>query len=314
MRPSGGQDEGSPLVTAVLICWNHKRFLRNAVRSAIEQTYEPIELLIFDNGSTDGSREELVELQREFGFALVCQDNIGLVRTLNRAMSLAKGKYLAPLATDDVWLPDKTDRQVSFLEAHPDVELLSGQIECIDAEGRRINPPLVIRPGDVTFGDLMAYGCFVYGPTVMCRIETLRSIGGYDETLRIEDYSLALKLTHEGRRVVSLPDVLTLYRRHENNWTVGSVDSELEEIGHRYRNTPEYPSFYRRNFPLTFWRLVADGEKGKALRILISEPVPWTWENVGRGMLRMMIPYWLIRAYRILSGRSPDGDRRPRGR
>ena len=302
-------DGGAPLVTAVLVCWNHERFVRDAVLSALHQTYPAIELLVFDNGSTDGSRRELFALQQEHGFTLVCQDNIGLVRTLNKALSMARGKYIAGLATDDIWLPGKTAREVEFLETNPDVDLVSGQIECIDGDGNPIYPPLVVRPGDVSFGDLMAYGCFVYGPTVMCRAEMLRAIGGYDESLRIEDYSLALRLTYEGRRVVSLPDVLTRDRRHGNNWTAGSVDPELAEIGRRYRKTPEYRAFYRRNFPMTFWQQVADGHKRQALRTLFNEPVAWTWENVGRGLARMLIPYALIRAYRVLRGKRPDGRR-----
>jgi alpha-1,3-rhamnosyltransferase len=308
--PDHARSDGAhPLVTAVLVCWNHERFVREAVLSALAQNYPSMELIVFDNGSTDGSRRELLALQRDHAFKLVCQDNIGLVRTLNKALSMARGKYFAALATDDIWLPEKTACEVSFLEANPNVDLVSGQIECIDADGNRIHPPLVVRPGEVSFGDLMAYGCFVYGPTAMCRTEMLRAIGGYDESLRIEDYSLALKLTYDGRRVVSLPDVLTLYRRHGNNWTAGSVAPELAEIGNRYRNTPEYRVFYQRNFPLSFWQLVADGHKRQALRTLLTEPVPWTWANVGRGLARMLIPYALVRAYRALRSRRPDGRR-----
>ena len=132
---------------------------------------------------------------------------------------MARGKYLTLLATDDIWLPHKTAKQVAFLEANPDVHLVSGQVECIDADGKATGPTVEPRPGEVTFMDLMSWGCSVYGPTVMTRVPTLRDIGGYDETLRVEDYSMALELTRQGRRVVALPDVLTLYRRHGNNWT-----------------------------------------------------------------------------------------------
>jgi alpha-1,3-rhamnosyltransferase len=275
--------------------------------SALQQTYRRIQLIVIDNGSRDGSRRELSALRERHPFELILQDNVGLVGALNRALALAEGKYFATLATDDVWLPQKTATQVEFLEAHADVDLVGGQIECIDAEGRRLDLPLVVRPGDVTFADLMRHGCFVYGPTAMARTATLREIGGYDPSLRIEDYSLALRLTHEGRRVFALPDVLTRYRRHGANWTVGSIDPDLAQIGERYRHTPEYRWFYRRNFPLAFWRLVADGRKTEAWRTLWREPVSWTWSNVGRGLVRMLIPYSLVRAYRTLSGKPPAG-------
>lgn len=296
-----------PLVTAILVCWNHVRFVRAAVESVLQQTYPNVQLIVFDNGSTDGSRRELEALREEHGFTLVLQENIGLVRTLNCGLEMARGEFVAVLATDDVWLPHKTELQVDYLLSHPDVHLVAGQIESIDAEGR-LNPvPTVKRWGEPTFTELMTKGNYVPGPTVMCRVSTLREFGGYDESVRIEDYALVLKLTHMGRRVVVLPDSLTLYRSHGSNWTAKSIDPELHEVGALYRDSREYRAFYRFHFPLSFWRLVKDGHKRQALRLLLSEPVPWTWSNVGRGMVRIAIPYWLIRTFRIMRGRPPEG-------
>lgn len=297
-----------PLVTAVLICWNHERFVRSAVLSALGQTYRNIQLIVFDNGSTDGSRRELEALRAEHEFTLICQGNVGLVPALNQALAMARGKYLALLATDDIWFADKTAKQVAFMQAHPDVHLVSGQVQAIDEDGRPAGRHRLERPGEATFADLMSMGCFVYGPTILCRTETLREMGGFDESMRIEDYSLALRLTHEGRRVFVLRDDLTYYRRHASSWTARSIDPELGEIGARFRHTPEYPAFYRHHFPLTFWRLVRDGQKRVALRLLVCEPVPWTWRNVGRGLIRMLIPYSLVRAYRALTGNADDAD------
>ena len=300
---------GTPLVTAVLVCWNHERFVRAAVLSALAQTDANVELIVFDNGSTDGSRRVLESLRAEHEFTLVCQENAGLVRAINRGLALARGKYLAILATDDVWLPGKTARQVAYMEANPDVAMVSGQVAFIDADDRPMPHPGDQRPGEATFADLMANGCSVHGPTVLARVDLLREIGGYDESLRIEDYSMALRLTHEKRRVVVLADILTLYRRHGNNWTARSIDPDVIEIGNRYRGTPEYRSYFRYHFPLSFWRLVHEGKKMQALRLMRSEPVPWTWANVGRGLLRMLVPYSFVRAARALQGKPADGAR-----
>ena len=305
--PAMGDIE-SPLVTAVLVCWNHERFVRSAVLSALHQTYAYIQLIVFDNGSTDGSRIELESLCKEYGFTLICQGNVGLVRALNMALALAAGRYFAILSTDDVWLSEKTAKQVAFLEANPDVHLVSGQVDGIDAEGRPAARHQLERPGEATFADLMSLGCYVYGPTIMCRVQTLREFGGFDESMRIEDYSLALRFTHAGRRVVVLPDDLTLYRSHGKNWTARSIDSEVAEIGRRFRQTAEYASFYRHHFPLEFWRLVKNGHKLRALKVLWSEPVPWTWINVGRGLVRMLIPYTLIRMVRKFIGKNSSGE------
>ncbi|MEP7102110.1 MAG: glycosyltransferase [Burkholderiales bacterium] len=296
-----------PLVTAVLVCWNHERFVRAAVLSALQQTDANVQLIVFDNGSTDGSRRELEALRAEHEFTLICQENAGLVKAINRGLALAKGKYLAILATDDIWLPHKTALQAAFMEANPEVAMVSGQVAFIDADGQPMAHPGGQRIGEITFADLMGKGCSVHGPTVMVRIDVLREIGGYDETLRIEDYSMALKLTHDGRRVVVLPDSLTLYRRHGNNWTAKPIDPDIIEIGNRYRDTPEYHLYFRYHFPLTFWRLVQGGKKMQAWRLMCSEPVPWTWANVGRGMVRMLIPYSFVKAVRALQGKPMDG-------
>ena len=297
----------APLVTAVLVCWNHERFVRLAVLSALQQTYPNIELIVFDNGSTDGSRQELEKLHKEHRFTLVLQENVGLVAALNRALAMAHGEFFAVLSTDDIWLPDKTAIQVRFMMANPEVPLVSGQIEAIDASGRPTGMVMANRPGEATFKDLMSLGNFVHGPTVMCRTQALRSLGGYDSSKRIEDYPLVLKLTYAGQRVTVLPDVLTYYRRHGGNWSTG-IEPELYEVGREYRHVPEYRDFYRLHFPLSFWRLVKDGRKSEALRMLVSEPVPWTWSNVGRGMTRILIPYFLVRFYRRMrrAGNAPS--------
>ena len=301
---TAASDAAGPLVTAVLVCWNHRRFVRQAVKSALEQTYPRIQLIVIDNGSTDGSQDELRALRDAHGFTLILQGNVGLVRALNQALAIAEGKYIACLATDDIWLADKTARQVALLEANPDVHVASGQIACIDGDGRPLDLEVVVRPGDVSFFDLMTHGCFVYGPTTMCRVDTMRKIGGWDETLRIEDYSLALKLTYEGMRVVAMPDVLTLYRRHGANWTAGAIDADIWAIGQRYRHVPEYAAYYRRNFPLAFWYLVKEGKKREAWRLLRDEPICWTWANLGRGLVRMFIPFGVVRSYRARRGKA----------
>lgn len=309
MSAAGSPALADVRVTAILVCWNHERFVRDAVLSALRQTHRNIQLIVFDNGSSDGSRGVLEALRAEHDFTLVCQGNVGLVRALNQGLAMADGKYLEILATDDRWLPEKTAKQVAFLESHPDVHLVAGQVDGIDADGRPGPRHKLERPGEATFDDLMSLGCFVYGPTIMCRVATLHAIGGFDESMRVEDYSLALRLTHEGRRVWVMEDDLTLYRRHGSNWTVRSLDPELREIGARFRHTPQYRVFYRYHFPQAFWHLVKTGRKSEAMRELLTEPVPLTWANVGRGLVRMLIPYVLIRRFRALTGRTPDGER-----
>lgn len=295
-----------PLVTAVLVCWNHERFVKAAVLSALQQTYSNIQLIVFDNASTDGSRKELESLRKQFDFELVFQENIGLVRTLNKALSMAKGEFFAVLSTDDIWLLDKTGSQVCYFLENPDVDLTFGATKTIDANGELVLDTKRRQPylGDVRFDDLMAYGGSTSGPTVMCRTATLRAVGGYDEDLKIEDASLVYKLTKNGYRVVGLDKVLTLYRRHGGNWTiVQPIWPDICAIGKKYcRSKDEYRSFVRRCLRMEF-RSLAGRNKIQALRLLFSEPIEWTFNDVGVGLVKLMLPR------SVLDLRSKDSER-----
>ena len=287
-------DAAAPLVTAVLVCWNHERFVRHAVLSAIQQSYRNMELIVFENGSTDASRSELEGLQREHGFTLICQDNVGVVGAMNQGLAMARGKYLTPLATDDVWLEDKIQRQVEYLETHPDVHMLGGGMQFIDADGQVLERGLDVRSGDKTFSELMQNGCSVYGPTVMLRVETLRRLNGFDTRTKIEDYATALHLTRAGYRVVVLDEIFTKYRRHGNNWTSKPIWKERLELGHIFRSTPEYRQFVRRNMK-GYFRELSGKRKLVALKLLINEPIEWSWSDVGIGLIKLIIPMALLR-------------------
>jgi alpha-1,3-rhamnosyltransferase len=149
------------------------------------------------------------------------------------------------------------------------------------------------RPGEVTFRSLMLTGCNVSGPTVMTRTETLRALGGYDERVRVEDYSMALQFTAAGHRVVNTGEVYTLYRRHGNNWTARPIFEDRWLIGQRFRQTPEYPGFVRQNLA-GYFRWLAGDRKRDALRLLFSEPVAWTWRDVGVGLIKLLVPAPLL--------------------
>lgn len=282
-------------VTAVLVCWNHVRFAREAILSVLHQIRRPHQVIVFDNGSIDGSGELLQQLAQEYDFTLILQDNIGLVRTLNRGLAMSTGEFFSLMATDDAWVPEKTQLQATYLEAHPELHMIGAQVRVVDENSRAIAYANVMRPGKVTFADLMTRGNVVYGPTMMCRTETLRRVGGYDETLRIEDYSLALRFASVGLGIYVLPDVVSLYRRHGANWTNQSLADELLAIGHRYRSCAEYPGYVAFHFPRRFRLLVEGGERLRALQWLRYEPVEWMWSDVGVGMVKFFAPLSLLR-------------------
>lgn len=289
-----------PLVTAVLVCWNHERFVRASILAAVRQTYSNIQLIVFDNDSSDGSRKTIEPLAEKYGFTFVCQSNVGLVKTLNRALEMAQGKYFSPVAADDVWLLDKIERQVAFMEQASSVDMVCGNIVMIDQDDQLVGIQMSHRQRqEVTFRYLMAVGNPVQGPTIMVRTKALIDEGGYDETIRVEDYALALRFASLGRRITHTGEVYALYRRHSNNWTSRPLFEELREIGHAYRETPEYRQFVRRSLNGYFRRLASEN-KNKALNLLFNEPIAWSFFDVGIGLIKLFVPHSMIRIYRKL--------------
>jgi alpha-1,3-rhamnosyltransferase len=284
-----------PLVTVVLVCWNHRPYLEAAVRSALEQTYSRIEIIAYDNGSTDGSGEALSELSEFHGFKLIRQDNIGLVSTLNDALRRASGQYFATLATDDIWLPEKIERQVLHMQQNPSIHMLSGAMEVIDASGRSTGTIVKSAPGEKSFERLMSEGCSVHGPTVMCRTETLRALGGYDARTRIEDYAAALHFSKSGYRVVVLDEVCAKYRRHSTNWTGKNIWLDRRELGRIFHKTPQYRSYVKHNLR-GYFRYLSGRDKRAAIELLLNEPIAWSWSDIGIGLFKLMVPGFILRA------------------
>jgi alpha-1,3-rhamnosyltransferase len=292
VEPYLGSDQ-DPLVTALLVCWNHERFVGAAVRSVLDQTHRNIQLIVFDNGSTDRSRDILRAMAAEHGFELVLQENVGLVRALNRGLRMAKGKYVALMATDDVWLPEKTRTQVDFFERHPDVGLTFGAVHAIDADGKRFDRDNAMLPyiGDVTLDDLLWTRRTTNGPTVMARTAALKRVGGYDEDIRTEDFAMAMKLAANGIRITGLPEVLTLYRRHDANWTaLESRWRDIRDAGRKYcRTQAEYRRFIRERLAREF-RSLARSQKIEALKLMWSAPVASLSKDFVIGLFRLALP------------------------
>ena len=105
-----------PLVSVIIPCYNHQNYVEKSLKSVFDQTYKNIEIIVIDDGSKDNSVNILKELQKNNHFILECQENMGVCKTLNKAISMSKGKYIAILASDDYWDLPKIEKQVKVLK------------------------------------------------------------------------------------------------------------------------------------------------------------------------------------------------------
>src|SRR5690606_37374672 len=127
-----------PRVTVLLAVHNGERYIQEAIDSILAQTFGDFELLIVNDGSTDATRD-LVLSYSDDRIRLVDNDhNIGLPKSLNRGLRLAKGRYIARLDADDISEPDRLAAQVSFLQANPDVAMVGSWYRKIDGEGNTL--------------------------------------------------------------------------------------------------------------------------------------------------------------------------------
>jgi hypothetical protein len=204
-----------PRVSVAMPVFNGGRFLAAAVESILKQSFSDFELIAIDDGSTDQSASLLAGFARSDGrIRVITQANAGIVASLNRALDLARGEYVARMDADDVALPSRFGLQVAFLDTHPDVAVVGSAITLIDEEGKVIRDvDYLLAPTEVS-KFLIQAGCALAHPAVMMRKADVAAVGGYRGAYRHgEDYDLWLRIS-ETRALANLPDRLLLYRQH----------------------------------------------------------------------------------------------------
>jgi len=230
-----------PLVTIVIPSYNHELFIADAIKSVISQSYEEIELIIIDDGSSDESVKIIESFtekcQNRFkNFIFVSRENKGLPRTLNEALEHTAGKYFAMLSSDDILLKEKTSKLVEYLEKHESIAGIFAGIHLID-ENRKPSRTLVPKEGIWSFSDILNKKCNLYAPTMMVRTSALKEVGGYWEDVKLEDRAMLLKLSYAGFKFATIPDVVANYRWHQNN----NVKNTLEMTEARLSILNKFP-------------------------------------------------------------------------
>ena len=210
--------DGTTTISVVVPSYNHARFIEATLRSIMNQTLAPAELLVIDDGSSDGSPAvvERVLTDCPFPCELLVRDNRGLCATLNEGFKRSRGNYFAYLGSDDLWLPSFLAARVGFLESRPETVLAYGHTYFIDEENRIIDSTAdwaTYADGDVR--QMLLQTTAPMSPTVLYRRETLEH-QRWNEESELEDYDLYLRLSEDGPFAFD-PAVLSAWRRHSSN-------------------------------------------------------------------------------------------------
>ncbi|HCH8077766.1 TPA: glycosyltransferase, partial [Acinetobacter baumannii] len=214
-----------PLVSIVIPCYNHANFVQDCIQSVIAQTYQNIELIIIDDGSKDGSVEKIQEFigeceKRFVRFEFRNRPNKGLSATLNEALEWCQGEYFSAIASDDMMLNDKIEIQIDFLKNSIDSTIVGvfGGYNLID-DTDAIIKTILKKEKKYVFNEIFLHNFDLPAPTALLKLECVRSVGGYKENLKIEDWYMWLKLTEDNHCLFYLDKVLVNYRYHESNFS-----------------------------------------------------------------------------------------------
>lgn len=214
----------NPLVSVIVPTFNGATFVRATLESVFAQDYRPIEVIVCDDGSSDGTLAILAEYESRI--RLVRQTNRGVAAARNSAAAIARGELLAFLDHDDLWEPNMLATLVPMLVARTDCGLIYADAWIIDSRGElRGKRGRFLHYAEGAIFDRLLHGNFIPVETTLMRADLFRELGGYDVRLRyLEDYELCLRLARR-TRVAFHAGPLARYRIHDHN-----LSHELEPM------------------------------------------------------------------------------------
>lgn len=185
----------SPLVSVICLCYNHANYVREAIQSVIDQTYDNIELIIVDDASTDDSVKVIDSLITKFDSVntIYNNDNLGNCKSFNIGLKASKGKYVIDLAADDILHPDRIAMGVKkFQELTEDYGVHYSPIVHIDQNGSELGNQLTqTYDGDIY--KLLIEKFIISAPSMMIKKSVLEDLNGYDEQLTYEDFDFWIR-------------------------------------------------------------------------------------------------------------------------
>ena len=296
---------GPPKVSVVVPSFNHAPFVQTTLRSILNQTEAPSQLLVIDDGSSDGSPEIIVSILKDCPFPseFIARGNRGLCATLNEGLAGTSGDYFAYLSSDDVWLPDFLEARVSLLEARPHAVLGYGHCFLIDAANQIVDCTLDWAPySDGSAREMLLKKTFApMSPTVLYRRTSLEK-EGWHEQAKLEDYDLYLRLSTKGDFAFD-PRVLSAWRQHAYNtsrdfsWMIDARLAAQRRVAVRLGlNAAELEHFQRGLQFAGAEDLLRLGEKSKACKLLRQSfgGAP-SASSLLKALARLFVPFSLIK-------------------
>jgi glycosyltransferase involved in cell wall biosynthesis len=235
----------TPKVTILLPVYNGERFITSAIRSVLDQTFADFELLIVDDCSTDATSTCLKRLSDPRIVVVANSENLGIQRSLNVGLRRARGRYIARIDDDDIWIDnDKLAKQIAFLEMNPQCGLIGAGAVVINESGKELFRFLNPCDDRAIRKMLLGRNCFVHSSVVFPKDEALKR-GGYPESparRHVEDYDLWLAIGCD-RALANLPEHSVQYRlRASSISSTNRITQYKNNLRVVWRHASAYPN------------------------------------------------------------------------
>ena len=234
-------------LSVIMSVYNGRRYLKEAVESILNQTFKNFEFIIIDDGSTDKSPQILDEYaKRDKRIRVIHQKNIGLTKSLNKALKLAQGRYIARMDADDIAYKSRFKKQVKFLQKHPKIGLVGSYVDVIDEKGKTIGQFIYPTSDKKIKKELIKKNPFCH-PIVMFKKEVTEKTGAYNEDFSAaQDYDFWMRIS-KYYQMVNLPEVLGAWRIERESITSQKNLSQIKANLHIQRKAIKdglYPWYY----------------------------------------------------------------------
>ncbi|MFC6283196.1 MULTISPECIES: glycosyltransferase family 2 protein [Polaromonas] len=216
-----------PCISVIVPTYNRANFIGDAIASVLSQSFSDFEVIVVDDGSTDQTGAIVAGFD-DPRVIYVHQSNRGRSSARNHALSLARGRYLAFLDSDDMYMPGKLMLQVDYMDAHPDVGMIYTSAHCVDYSGNPLNENYIASVSGRIYKSIAFFRpVTITLPTVMARRELFEKVGGFDEKMhRFEDTDMWRRIS-KVTRIDALPVFTCRLRTHAENSLIAQDPVQL---------------------------------------------------------------------------------------
>lgn len=222
------------LVSVIIPVYNVEKYVKQSIKSIQNQTYKNLEIIVIDDGSVDNTYKIVEDLSRNDNRIKLYRNkkNLKIVKTLNRALSLSNGEYIARMDGDDISASDRIEKKINFLEENKEFDLVGCSMKAIDIDGKEIGQTVHFSNQNLLLESL-EYVTPVSHIWV-ARKSLYDKIDGYREISGVEDYDFLLRMTSAGLKYTNLEDYFGYFVR------LGREGNSISTFGLRQRKMKSY--------------------------------------------------------------------------